>query len=82
MTEQESELMVQLVGGHRFIAAVRKSPHAREGFVQVDEIIAKGATETRADGTWTRYAPHMIESVTCQPKGTGVDSGGETSSKG
>lgn len=72
MTEPENELLVQLVGGHQFVAPARTSPHSRDVFVQVDEIITKGATESRDDGTWTRYPPHRIESVTCQPKGTGL----------
>jgi len=67
----KSELRIRLRNGHEFTMDVRPSPHARDLYDYVDEIVSStGATESHADGSWTRYPPSQIESVTCQPKGT------------
>ena len=69
----KNELKIRLRNGHEFTMEVRQSPHARDLFDYVDEIVSStGATECNADGSWTRYPPALIESVTCQPKGSGV----------
>jgi len=70
---EKHELKIKLRTGHEFTMEARQSPHARDLFDYVDEIVStKGATESHADGSWTRYPPALIESVTCQPKGSGV----------
>lgn len=72
----KNELRIRLRNGHEFIMEVRASPHARDLFDYVDEIVSStGATESHADGSWTRYPPSQIESVTCQPKGTALNKG-------
>jgi hypothetical protein len=73
MADAKNELRIRLLSGYEFTMDVRSSPHSRDIFDHVDEIVSKtGATETHADGSWTRYPPSQIESVTCQPMGTGV----------
>jgi len=68
-----NELKVRLRNGHEFSMDVRPSPHARGILDYVDEIVSTtGATESHPDGSWTRYPPSEIESITCQPKGAGV----------
>ena len=69
----KQELRIKLRTGHEFTMELRQSPHARDLFDYVDEIVSSiGATESHADGSWTRYPPALIESVTCQTKGSGV----------
>lgn len=69
----KNELKIKLRTGHEFTMEVRQSPHARDLFDYVDEIVSTtGATESHPDGSWTRYPPALIESVTCQAKGTPV----------
>lgn len=82
MVDQKYELRVRLLNGHEFSMELRSSPHSRDVLDHVDEIVAKvGATETYPDGSWTRYPPSQIESVTYQPKRT-VEGRGKSRSVG